>query len=139
MNRIDIIYEYIGASPYKIINIPPHTAPRMSSSDKWKKRKCVTDYWTWKDAFNCIRNIQKINLPDVLNVLFIIPMPTSWSHKKQEQFCGQPHMQRPDRDNLLKAVQDAFNIDDGYVWDGRTTKVWGYQEDSCIIFYENVD
>jgi Holliday junction resolvase RusA-like endonuclease len=38
---------------------------------------------------------------------------------------GQRHQGRPDRDNLLKAFQDAFDGDDGFVWDGRTTKVWG--------------
>lgn len=52
-------------------------------------------------------------------------MPKSWSGKKRAQMAGKPHQQRPDRDNLEKALLDALFSEDCAVWDGRTTKVWG--------------
>ncbi|MGU0055537.1 RusA family crossover junction endodeoxyribonuclease [Enterobacter hormaechei] len=38
---------------------------------------------------------------------------------------GKPHQQKPDKDNLEKALLDAIFDDDSRVWDGRVTKVWG--------------
>lgn len=110
-----------------VIDINPKPAPRMVRSDKWKKRSIVTDYFSWRNAFRLLCNQAGYKvLEPVLDITFIIAMPGSWSEKKRVLMDGKPHQQRPDRDNLLKSVQDAFNVDDGFVWAGRTTKVWGY-------------
>lgn len=55
----------------------------------------------------------------------IVPMPKSWSKAKREQYVGQPHQQKPDKDNLEKALLDAVFDEDSHVWDGRVTKIWG--------------
>ncbi len=52
-------------------------------------------------------------------------MPKSWSQKKRTQLNGQAHQQKPDKDNLEKALLDAIFDDDSRVWDGRVTKLWG--------------
>lgn len=58
------------------------------------------------------------------HVIFHMPMPVSWSKKKRAEMLGQPHRQKPDRDNLEKALMDAVYENDESVWDMRTTKIW---------------
>ena len=44
---------------------------------------------------------------------------------------GKPHQQKPDKDNLEKALLDALCEDDSYIYDGRVSKYWsdaGYIE-----------
>lgn len=106
--------------------ISPFSAPRMTRADRWKKRPCVLAYFAWKDEVKRLAKILKYELTPVLNIIFFVPMADSWSAKKKARMNGKPHQQRPDRDNYLKAFQDAFDVDDSFIWDGRTTKVWGY-------------
>lgn len=44
-----------------------------------------------------------------LDVIAHFPMAQSWSSKKKLDFLGEPHTQKPDGDNILKAVADALN------------------------------
>lgn len=37
-----------------------------------------------------------------------------------------PHMQKPDKDNLEKALLDCVFEEDSHVWDGRVSKLWGW-------------
>lgn len=127
-----------------VFKIKPCPAPRMTKSDRWKidpnhpdkrkrQRPAVTRYFQFRKNFmaECFKN--KYDLEDVLNLCFVLEMPKSWSIKKKNSNRYCPHQSRPDRDNMLKSVQDAFSKDDGYVWDGRTLKIWG-DEDMIIIF-----
>jgi len=61
------------------------------------------------------------------HVIFILPMPKSWSKKKKSQMCDMPHEQTPDWDNLGKALSDAVYDDDKKISDIRISKVWGYE------------
>jgi Holliday junction resolvase RusA-like endonuclease len=45
--------------------------------------------------------------------------------RRSAQLNGQAHQNKPDKDNLEKALLDAIFDDDSRVWDGRVTKVWG--------------
>lgn len=127
-----------------IFDLAPCPAPRMTRSDQWKtdpyhpdprkrQRKPVAKYFTWRNAF--IAECEKVGytLGETLRVLFIIPMPQYFSRKKRETYNGQPHKQRPDTDNMLKSIKDAFKVDDGYVWDERGVKLWG-EKGQIIIF-----
>lgn len=106
----------------KAYNITPIPKPRMTRSDKWKKRDCVDRYWQFKDE---VRQAE-ITLPEShYHVIFILPMPKSWSQKKRLEMDGRPHQQKPDKDNLEKALLDAIFTDDCRVWDGRVSKFWG--------------
>lgn len=108
----------------KKYEINPIPKPRMLRSDKWKKRDCVLRYRSFCDQCRA----QGMNVPEAGAVIyFILPMPTSWSKKKKEQMLNKPHQQKPDLDNLLKAVLDAVYGDDSGVWDLHVKKRWGHE------------
>ena len=77
-------------------------------------------------AFADIVRLHKVFIPENYHIIFVLPMPQTWSKRKKEKFCGSPHKQRPDKDNLEKALLDAIHKEDSMIWDGRVTKLWGY-------------
>jgi Holliday junction resolvase RusA-like endonuclease len=103
-------------------HIDPVPKPRMTRRDQWKRRPIVQRYFAFRDQVK----ICGIKLPlHGAHIVFVIPVPKSWSKKKQSEQIGKPHMQRPDIDNYLKGLLDAVFIDDSLVWDCRATKIWG--------------
>lgn len=122
----DIAAMEVRSRPAGIVfNVTPCPAPRMTRADAWKQRPCVLRYRAYRDQVRLEARRLGFTLPAVLHITFVLPMPASWSAKKRTKLNGTPHQQKPDRDNLLKAFQDSFDGDDGFVWDGRTTKRWG--------------
>lgn len=110
-----------------IINIDPVPKPRMTQSDRWKKRQCCLNYWEFKDK---IRKEIKA-LPEHPRITFYIEMPASWSKKKRSEMLMQPHKQKPDIDNLIKALFDAVYGEDSHIWNVYAEKRWaltGYIE-----------
>ena len=105
--------------------ITPVPKPRMTQRDKWQQRPAVLRYRAFADEVRA--KIKLRDLPPMpWHVVFVLPMPQSWSVKKRAMFDGQPHLTTPDRDNLDKAFCDAMWPDqDSHIWDQRTTKVWG--------------
>ncbi|MBU2709176.1 RusA family crossover junction endodeoxyribonuclease [Zooshikella marina] len=102
--------------------ITPNTKPRMTRADKWKQRPCVMQYRAYKDALRAL----SIELPESgYHLIFVLPMPKSWSKKKRAEMRGQPHKATPDKDNLEKGLLDALFVDDAHIWDGRVSKYWG--------------
>ena len=102
--------------------ITPMGKPRMTKADAWKKRECVLRYSDFKDECR----LRKLTLPESgYHVVCVIPMPKSWSKKEKAEMLHQPHRQRPDKDNLEKAILDAIYGEDSHIWDGRITKIWG--------------
>ena len=109
-------YHYIA---YKIKPVPK---PRQTQSDRWKKRPCVVRYHAFKDE--CRK--YNINVPDSgSHIVFVLPMAKSWSKNKKQEHNGQPHKQKPDTDNMVKALFDALFSEDEHIWDFRATKIWG--------------
>ncbi len=109
--------------------ITPVPKPRMTRSDKWKKRPAVLRYRAYCDEVR----LRVVQLPESgYHVTFILPMPKSWSGKRKTEMDGKPHQQTPDKDNLEKALLDALFQDDSHIWDGRVTKRWG-QEGKIIV------
>ena len=110
-------------------NITPNTKPRMTQSDRWKKRPATIKYWAFKDK---VRDL-KIEVPESnSHIIFILPMPKSWSKKKKWEMNWKPHQQTPDKDNLEKALLDAIYDNDAHIWDSRVTKRW-WEKWSIII------
>ncbi|MCG3099117.1 RusA family crossover junction endodeoxyribonuclease [Enterobacter asburiae] len=115
----------------KIYEITPIGKPRMTQRDRWHKRTATAAYWACKEQVRLLG----IRLPESgYHVTFVIPMPKSWSKTKRAQYVGRPHQQKPDKDNLEKALLDAVFDEDSHVWDGRVTKIWG--ETGQIIIEE---
>ncbi|CAM8324105.1 RusA family crossover junction endodeoxyribonuclease [Enterobacter asburiae] len=105
-----------------IYDITPVSKPRMTQRDRWVKRPATAAFWAFKAE---VRQLGICLSESGYHVTFIIPMPKSWSQKKRAQLNGQAHQQKPDKDNLEKALLDAIFDDDSRVWDGRVTKLWG--------------
>lgn len=100
----------------------PVSAPRQVKRDKWNPSDHVKRYRAFRDELRW----RGCTIPEPFHhALFVLPIPPSWSLKKQRAREGMPHQQRPDRDNLEKALLDAVYGEDCQVWDGRTTKLWG--------------
>lgn len=94
----------------------------MTRSDKWKERPIVMRYRAFADELRLLWGVS--NVPDRISLTFFIPMPYSWSAKKKEEMRLMPHHQKPDIDNLVKAVLDAMCEDDSYIYAIRAEKYW---------------
>ena len=115
-----------------IYAIPPVAKPRMTQSDKWKKRPATEKYWTFCDTIRA----HKVKFEPGDHVIFHIEMPDSWSGKKKRIMAGTPHMQTPDLDNLVKALGDAIYKNDCLLWTYRATKLWSVTGKIEIISME---
>ncbi len=60
-----------------------------------------------------------------MHVVFVVPMPKSWSKKRRELMVGLGHRSKPDIDNYVKGLLDAVFDDDSCCWDLRSSKLWG--------------
>ena len=104
-----------------VYDIVPVPKPRQTRSDKWKKRPVVLRYRAFADECRA----KGVNLKESgQHITFGIPMAESWSKKKKADHLGMPHQQRPDVDNLAKALMDAVLKEDCAVWEIKITKVW---------------
>ena len=75
-----------------------------------------------------MNSAKPIEGPLDIHAVFWMPMPPSWSAKKKDAMQGKPHTQKPDADNLVKAVCDACNkivwADDAQIAFMDVRKVW---------------
>jgi Holliday junction resolvase RusA-like endonuclease len=103
--------------------ITPVPKPRMTRSDRWKKRPSVMRYRAFCDECR----IRKVMLPESgAKVTFVLPMPRSWPPEKRAEMNGQPHQGTPDTSNMLKALEDALYADDSAIWHyAGLQKQWG--------------
>lgn len=108
----------------RVFDIVPVPKPRMTRRDKWKKRPAVVRYRMFCDEVR----LMGVEVPmSGAAITFHVPMPKSWSNAKRERMAGQPHTQRPDIDNYLKALLDACLEEDAGVWSlAGLTKRWAY-------------
>lgn len=110
--------------------ITPVPKPRMTQRDKWAKRPAVVRYFNFCDEVRALG----CELPEhSAHVIFHMPMPKSWSKKKKAKMNGKPHQQRPDWDNLIKALQDAVMKEDSSVWNCQVSKFWAINGNISVI------
>ena len=109
----------------------PIGKPRMTQRDKWAQRDCVMQYRAWCDRarLNCLGVTVT---PVALDFYAHIPMPPSWSKKKQAAMAGELHRQKPDLDNIAKAIMDALWKDDSGIAHLHGHKFWCRNEDANI-------
>jgi len=81
------------------------------------------------DVMSKIPRAKLIDTPISFDMTFVIKMPKSWSAKKRAKFLNQPHIVRPDVDNLVKFIFDALNKvlynDDAQIYKEEAQKMWG--------------
>lgn len=123
----------------------PIGKPRMTRRDRWKKRPCVERYWTWCDHVRLtMRALGIIVVPRAYEVhslswtAYFAP-PPSWPPKRRLAALGEQHRQKPDRDNIDKAVLDClFPDNDAAIASGTIEKRWA-KESSLEIRIELED
>ena len=116
------------------IELDPMGAPRQSQRDRWAKRPVVVRYRAWRDALRAQVEEAGWTVPERLSLRFGFAMPASWSQTKRQRMHGQPHQQKPDLDNAIKAVLDALLEEDAHVWQVSASKTWTWN--GCIYMAE---
>jgi Holliday junction resolvase RusA-like endonuclease len=105
----------------------PMGAVRCNRSVAWAATPTQKRYYEWKKNLlaEATKQLGRVPAaPDELNFVAYIPMPDSWSKTKKAAMSGMPHRQKPDRDNIDKAICDALFPDDKRIWGGQQRKVW---------------
>lgn len=121
----------------KILEINPMAKPRMTIGDRAGHRPIVRKYWQWKEDITLLAAAKNITIEDELYVDFQIQIPKSWNWKLKAQMLAQPHRQRPDLDNLIKALQDALLNEDSHIYYIDAKKYWA--EKGGILIREKKD
>jgi len=95
---------------------------RQTRSDRWKKRPCVLRYWEFKDRL--VEQAGSFKLGNSFDIIFYLKMPKSWSKKKKALKLQSIHDQKPDTDNMVKAVADMLLEEDSKIWNIHAYKFW---------------
>lgn len=83
-----------------------------------------------------------ISGPVRMRIVAFFEMPKSWSKRKRAEMHGAFHTQKPDSDNVTKAVKDGLTglayHDDCQVADERTVKRWSHYGETFVQIGEAV-
>lgn len=92
-------------------------------------------YNEYKSDIFHLSKLHKFTIPEQgVHIIFYIPVPKSWREHKKRDMHMKLHQQKPDIDNLVKAVFDSLFTEDKYIADFRATKRWVNQENGWIEF-----
>lgn len=97
--------------------------PRMTQRDKWQKRPVVLRYRKYCDDLRAAAGQMPKQVYGIM-VIAYCAMPPSWSEKKRTQMRGFIHQQKPDWDNIGKAVSDALFEEDSIIGAAIVFKFW---------------
>jgi Holliday junction resolvase RusA-like endonuclease len=103
---------------------------RKTSSDRWKKRKCVTEEYAFRDELR--RCCELFQVDETIYLDIHIKMPKSYSEKKKRLLNNTKHEEKPDWDNIAKCIQDTLAKEDKKVYFGVVRKRWGYKNNIVI-------
>jgi len=104
--------------PHYTVGMVPIGKPRWSKRERWPKTR--TKAWQrwldWKDEFArqmsaTLYNLHQSGAIDGITEVSwraYFPIPKSWSRKKAEEHAGSIHQQKPDRDNVDKAILECL-------------------------------
>jgi Holliday junction resolvase RusA-like endonuclease len=116
-----------------LYKVEPVSKPRQTQRDKWKPSKSALRYRAFADE--CRLRMKGVDL-DGADITFYLPIPQSWSKRKKREMKGEPHRQKPDLDNLIKALGDALYGDDSCIASIQARKVWATEGAISIITKE---
>ena len=116
----------------KTVHITALGKPRMTQQDKWKKRPCVMRYRAFADEMRLRVGVIPVEAVSVTLAVFL-PMAESWSDKKKAALKGMPHRQKPDIDNICKAVLDALMKDDSGIAYIHAVKRWDDGDGARVV------
>lgn len=132
-----------------ILNITPQTNVRATQGDRIffriPREKLRPDglsrllrlekYNDYKSSLSALVKQQRFTIPEQnVHMIFYIPVPKTWKEYKKKEMHMKLHQQKPDIDNLVKAVFDSIFTEDKYIADFRATKRWVNQADGWIEF-----
>lgn len=106
------------------IPVAPMGAPRMTQRDRWAKRPCVVRYHEWRDAVRPHVPVDLPKNPSGVSWTAYFPFPKSYSEKKRKELAGKDHREKPDRDNVDKALLDFLFEQDKGIAHGTIRKLW---------------
>lgn len=121
----------------KTLKVNPIGKPRMTQRDRWKRRTCVQKYYEFKDSVK--QQWGDEDFPCRVGIEFVIAMPASWSKKKKRERVGEAHQQKPDIDNLLKALFDSLLADDSAIYEVSAIKIWGLKGGIVVSPIDDTD
>jgi Holliday junction resolvase RusA-like endonuclease len=104
-----------------LYKINPVSKPRQTQRDKWKPSKSVLRYRAFADE--CRLKMRGVDLDGAV-ITFYLPIPKSWNKRKKAEMLNKPHRQKPDLDNLIKALGDALYGDDSSIASITAHKQW---------------
>lgn len=105
-------------------DITPIGKPRMTHGDKFLTRKCVRNYYDFKDNLIWQSTEQNYKPTNEIELTFYLPFPKSYSDKKKKDLNLKPHNQKPDLDNMIKAVLDVLFKEDKDIYRINASKFW---------------
>lgn len=95
--------------------------------------------WSWCMKYG---NLKPSDKPIRAYIKFYMPIPKNTSKKKTAQLINQPHIKRPDMDNLIKAVLDGLNglafIDDSQVFALTAERIYG-DKPKAVVWLSEAD
>lgn len=101
--------------------INPQPKSRLTFQGRFTQR--AKKYYDYCNALQLLA--KGVTIKETVDLVFVMPMPQSWSKKKKEAMMNKPHQQRPDLDNLIKAVLDALCKEDKHIHKIQAMKIWG--------------
>ena len=119
------------------IKTTPVPKPRMTFRDRWggkSKRPIVERYHNYLDTLRDAFKKNDFKMGNSLIIIFLMPMAESWSKKKKLQFDGRVHQNKPDLDNLIKAVCELHEKDQE-IFSVVAQKFWATE--GCVIIIDN--
>ncbi|MCM3141695.1 RusA family crossover junction endodeoxyribonuclease [Brevibacillus sp. MER 51] len=124
-----------GQASKFIFNVSPMGAVRTTQRQKWVDPRAKKYYAYKQEIAGSAASQSTVGQPTpsplALKMVFVMPIPESWSKKKRWDALNKAHMTKPDLDNLIKGCTDALN---GVVWQDdkqiiavEATKVYGFE------------
>ena len=130
---------HISSYDVMVLPIAPRGKPRLSISDSWHTdRPHVARWLQFKDEVKMHANFSSLLLPSrpyLLHWLTYLPMYESWKPEKKAEKLYTIHDQKPDRDNIDKALMDILFKEDKTIGTGTIEKRWCLPGEERIELY----